>query len=199
VPLTSGQTLDLDLEAYSESLYPRDGFGWSDLRAVREGRFKYIDAPRPELYDLRSDPEERRNVYASRTPLAGAMKLRVNEVARLDGALERAAARGGEDPARAAALAALGYVSPSSPAPSTRHRLLADPKDQIADANRSSARGASRPCARGACRSPDDTVAAARDCPGGLQRHLTIVRAVQSDQSDAHVVCRWADDPERSP
>ena len=33
-------------------------FGWSDLRVLREGRFKYIQAPRPELYDLASDPGE---------------------------------------------------------------------------------------------------------------------------------------------
>jgi hypothetical protein len=37
---------------YAESLTPRLHYGWSDLRALREGRWKYILAPRPELYDL---------------------------------------------------------------------------------------------------------------------------------------------------
>ena len=37
---------------YAESLTPLLHFGWSDLRSLREGRFKYIQAPRPELYDL---------------------------------------------------------------------------------------------------------------------------------------------------
>ena len=31
---------------YSESLYAHDGFGWAPLRSLREGTYKYIDAPR---------------------------------------------------------------------------------------------------------------------------------------------------------
>ncbi len=42
-----------DEATYAESLTPLLHFGWSDLRALREGRFKYIAAPRPELYDLK--------------------------------------------------------------------------------------------------------------------------------------------------
>ncbi len=49
---------------YAESLVPLLHFGWSDLRAIRRGKWKYIQAPRPELYDLESesdgDPEPRR-------------------------------------------------------------------------------------------------------------------------------------------
>ena len=41
---------------YAETLEPRLHYGWSDLRSVREGRWKYIQAPRPELYDLENDP-----------------------------------------------------------------------------------------------------------------------------------------------
>ena len=54
-----------ELDAYAESEYPRR-FGWSPLRSVRDSRFKLIDAPRPELYDLQLDPFEERNVYAER-------------------------------------------------------------------------------------------------------------------------------------
>jgi arylsulfatase A-like enzyme len=43
---------------YAETLAPRLDFGWSDLRAWREGRYKYIRAPRPELYDVVADPGE---------------------------------------------------------------------------------------------------------------------------------------------
>ena len=49
--LLTGRRSTLDLEAYAESEYPRR-LGWSPLRALRDGRFKLIDAPRPELYDL---------------------------------------------------------------------------------------------------------------------------------------------------
>ncbi len=35
---------------------------WSELRAIRTNRWKYIRAPRSELYDLTSDPGEKNNV-----------------------------------------------------------------------------------------------------------------------------------------
>src|SRR5205823_5536801 len=50
VDLMKGTRQQMDLEAYSESLYPQQ-FGWSPLRALRANRFKFIEAPRPELYD----------------------------------------------------------------------------------------------------------------------------------------------------
>ncbi len=39
-------------------MYPLHHYGWSDLRALRSGRYKVIDAPRPELYDVDRDPNE---------------------------------------------------------------------------------------------------------------------------------------------
>ncbi len=65
VPLMSGAVRELGLEAYSESRYGFDRFGWSPLTALRQGRFKLILAPRPELYDLASDPHEITNLYRS--------------------------------------------------------------------------------------------------------------------------------------
>jgi arylsulfatase A-like enzyme len=48
--------------AYSETFYPFSSFGWSPLHALESGRFHYIDAPKPELYDLESDPGETTNL-----------------------------------------------------------------------------------------------------------------------------------------
>ena len=48
------------LVAHSESWYPRYHYGWSELRSVQDGRFKYIRAPRPELYDLERRSAARR-------------------------------------------------------------------------------------------------------------------------------------------
>src|SRR5262249_17575811 len=45
-----------DEPAFAESLVPLVHYGWSDLRSVRDGRWKYILAPRAELYDLDRDP-----------------------------------------------------------------------------------------------------------------------------------------------
>ncbi len=49
--------------AFGETDYPLR-FGWAPLRSVRNETFKFIEAPRPELYDLRADPKELNNIYA---------------------------------------------------------------------------------------------------------------------------------------
>ncbi len=48
---------------YSESLYARDHFACAPLRSLRVGAYKYIQAPKPELYDLAHDPAEQHNLY----------------------------------------------------------------------------------------------------------------------------------------
>ncbi|HSC28373.1 MAG TPA: sulfatase [Vicinamibacterales bacterium] len=121
-----------DLEAYSESLYPRR-FGWSPLLALRDGRFKLISAPRPELYDLERDPFEERNIYGERRELAEAMTTRLADIAR-----ERSTGTGtpAVPPDVQARLAALGYVgSVPTPAMLTGEQLP-DPKDCIGRADR---------------------------------------------------------------
>ena len=65
-PLLAGDAPELGLDAYSEAMYPLHHYGWSDLRALRSGRYKLIDAPRPELYDIERDPQEAANLYDER-------------------------------------------------------------------------------------------------------------------------------------
>ncbi len=48
--------------AFGEADYPLR-FGWAPLRSVRSEGYKYIEAPRPEFYDLRSDAGELINRY----------------------------------------------------------------------------------------------------------------------------------------
>ena len=127
-PLMSGRRRTLDLEAYSESVYPAR-FGWSALHALRAGRFKFVSAPRPELYDLDVDPNERRNLYAERTPLAAAMAARV---ATLAGARAPDRVDSPMDPESAAQLAALGYIGHVVAARSPGvDEAAVDPKDCI--------------------------------------------------------------------
>jgi choline-sulfatase len=119
-----------DEPAFAESLVPLIHYGWSDLRSVRDGRWKYILAPRAELYDLDRDPGELVNL-ADREP-ARARALRAGLEQRLRA--EQTAARSA--PATAVVtpdllekLGALGYVSPGASAePSARG---ADPKDKL--------------------------------------------------------------------
>ena len=54
VPLMTGASRDLALNAYSEAMYPRYHFGWSELRSLSAGRSHYINAPRPAISPRRS-------------------------------------------------------------------------------------------------------------------------------------------------
>jgi len=116
---------------YAESLTPLVHYQWSDLRVLREGPWKYILAPRPELYDLAADPGETRDLSTANT--ATARKLR----AALEGLL-RAERERAVDPAASVSalsaetlqkLGALGYVSPGAARGSVAQG--ADPKDKI--------------------------------------------------------------------
>ena len=51
--------------SYGETLYPKINMGWAELRAIRTNRWKYIRAPKPELYDLAQDPAEKANIIQS--------------------------------------------------------------------------------------------------------------------------------------
>jgi choline-sulfatase len=112
-------------ESYAETHYPRS-LGWAPLHSFRVGDLKYIDAPRPELYDLARDPGERHD-------LAGA---RPTDVARLRETLQRARQnerglpRTAADPEVAERLKALGYVTGGAPAEEGQVGL-ADPKDRV--------------------------------------------------------------------
>jgi choline-sulfatase len=93
--------------AYAETYFPQFYMNWSPLRAIRDGQWKYIEAPRPELYDLARDPGETTNL-ASQEP------GRAEELRRaLDAASGGGPGRMSErrmDAEAAAKLAALGYV-----------------------------------------------------------------------------------------
>jgi arylsulfatase A-like enzyme/Flp pilus assembly protein TadD len=114
---------------YAEALYSRYHFGWSELYSLTSGRHRYIKAPREELYDLRRDPGETRN-------LASAQPRSVTE---MRGALERTLAGSRvEGPSTVSQadqqkLQALGYVGSTRPVSvQTPAALLPDPKDKVA-------------------------------------------------------------------
>jgi choline-sulfatase len=135
-PLLAGTARELGLDAYSEALYPLHHYGWSDLRALRSGRYKVIDAPRPELYDLERDPSEATNVFDSRRQLGDRMitQLRAMEsrFARTEAALPAADV----DPEARQRLAALGYVGSFVATSADARTNRADPKDKISVFNK---------------------------------------------------------------
>jgi tetratricopeptide (TPR) repeat protein len=120
--------VSMELEAYSETFLPRDQFGWSSLASIRTGRFKYIDAPQAEFFDLASDPDEATNVVASRAAEANRLKRVLGVVASVRGA---PSARVGPDPQRAEQLMSLGYLAGSTASSEPAHTTLADPKAKI--------------------------------------------------------------------
>ena len=128
-PALTGKAL-IDEPTFAESLTPLIHYGWSDLQALRDGRWKYIMAPRPELYDLDEDPGELRNLVDQEPKRARAYRSGIEQQLRR----EQAARRGAESgtaalpPDMLEKLGALGYVSGGVAA---ERASGADPKDKI--------------------------------------------------------------------
>ncbi len=118
-----------DLDAVVETLFPRENFGWSELVGLVAGPWKFIQAPKPELYELGRDPAESKNLYAGEPDRAAELK------ARLEGELVRLAAAAPSDgtpakprPQDLDRLRSLGYVNF---APAKPGAAAPDPKDQV--------------------------------------------------------------------
>jgi tetratricopeptide (TPR) repeat protein len=65
---------------YAESFAPLLDFGWAPLRTIRRGNFKYIAAPKPELYDVVRDPGETQNVIAANQAVAADLARQVDAI-----------------------------------------------------------------------------------------------------------------------
>ena len=131
VPLMTGARKELALDAYSEAMYPLHHYGWSDLRALRSGRYKIIDAPRPELYDLERDPHETTNLFADRRSLGDRLIAQLRGMESGFAQTTAALPAADVDPEARERLAALGYVGSFVASASDRRTGRADPKDKI--------------------------------------------------------------------
>lgn len=118
---------DLGHVAYSETYYPRFHYGWQQLRSMRDGRWSFIEAPTPELYDLQGDPGEKTNVFKANSKRAEGLRVALRE---LEGPVAAAVPeRQKLDPETLQRLAALGYVGNVADVDPTE--VLPDPKDKI--------------------------------------------------------------------
>ncbi len=115
--------------AFGETDYPME-FGWAPLRSVRADNKKYIEAPRPEFYDLQGDPGETQNHYEPWNPEVQRLRALEAEMRKTIPAESAAAAEAG--PSKIAELRALGYLG-TNPGSTTAPQplLLPDPKDKI--------------------------------------------------------------------
>ncbi len=128
LPLLRGTGRVREEGIYSEALYARYHFGWSELYALTEGRYRFIQAPREELYDLQTDPKEARNLAATRPQPGAAMRAGLARL--LAGAtVERPSHISAEEREQ---FQALGYVSMQAELDAPpRDNPRPDPKDKV--------------------------------------------------------------------
>lgn len=119
---------------YAESFYPLSHYGWAPLRALRTSKFKYIEAPKPELFEIRIDPGERQNLFDSRAEVGRPLARQLRALA---ARIEEGAARTSTpdlDEQTLAQLRALGYLAgrgENQPTGYDPDVPRADPKDKV--------------------------------------------------------------------
>jgi arylsulfatase A-like enzyme/Flp pilus assembly protein TadD len=126
--LDGGSLLDLrkenapERDLYAETFYPRLHFGWSELTSLIRGTSHFIQAPRPELFDLAADPGEKQNILERERRTFATLR---QALARYETPL---AAPSQVDAETASRLASLGYLASGS---TGGDGPLPDPKDGI--------------------------------------------------------------------
>ena len=175
LPLAEGGAMAAR-DLYAETFAPLYDFGWSSLRSVRSGGWKYIAAPSPELYNLASDSGEERNETGREPARESEFAARV---AKYSGPEPQDQAAPGEtlDAESRGRLAALGYVT-SGPSSSAGSRP--DPKDRREMAARM-ARVVTGELQGGALRTALESIVADDPRNGQAQMRLGYALAEQGD------------------
>jgi arylsulfatase A-like enzyme/Tfp pilus assembly protein PilF len=132
LPLMTKKSPGESRNLYGETFLPRLHFNWSELRSVETENLHFIEAPKPELYDLSKDPAETHNLYAEKKAVAEEMRARLAALIRNYGVSQELAEKTGLDPALMERLKALGYAGFSGGGtPTLSDRALPDPKDRL--------------------------------------------------------------------
>lgn len=131
---------DKNEPAYSETFYPFSSFGWSPLHALESEQFQFIDAPKPELYDLKTDPTEMHNIAAEQPATVAVLQEKLKTLLARNPfgkqEIPPNAAAGNLTPDAQAKLRALGYFGfRASVSPEALKQGLADPKDKLWEFN----------------------------------------------------------------
>jgi tetratricopeptide (TPR) repeat protein len=104
---------------------------WSELRAMRTDRWKYVRAPRPELYDLVADPGETTNVIQQHSSEAKELETRLKTIAGLSSNGAEKVQTAMVDERVADQLKSLGYLSGSGARSYELTGTGMDPKDGV--------------------------------------------------------------------
>ncbi len=122
-------------DVYSQSSYAHDKFGWAVLRSLRRGDYQYIDAPHPELYDLKHDPAELHNLLPGMSALAASYRERLTALEATYRSQPASASTANAVPSAAENLRSLGYLAMSSAHPALDDSGV-DPKDRLPEFKR---------------------------------------------------------------
>src|ERR1700722_6438686 len=110
---------------YTETMYTRAAFRGAPLRGLRLGPRQYIEAPRPELYDLQGDSRELNNIAGANAAEAHSFGDQLSKLL-AEFAPKRTASGADMVPQARGALESLGYLSGGA---RTGGRGGPDPKD----------------------------------------------------------------------
>ena len=124
-----------DQAVYSRTDLTQRGFGWSLLESWRAGKYLYVRAPNPELYDLNADPGATKNLASSSKATLDTMASALENFNR---SLSGGAGKSGSQLSQSEMdkLASLGYVSSAKNTGPATTVSGTDPKDKIATANK---------------------------------------------------------------
>jgi len=124
-----------DQPVYSRAGLPLRGFGWSPLESWRAGKYLYVRAPKPELYDLTADPGATHNLAQTSKATLDTMAAQLDNFSRhFGGDVAKASAELSSSEMQK--LASLGYIGMQKSSSSTTAVAGTDPKDKIATANK---------------------------------------------------------------
>ncbi len=116
---------------YIESLSGDISFGWCPLYGLREGEWKYIEAPEKELYNVAEDPDERENLALYEMELIERMAENLEDIKGESSELSQEKASELELPdGEAMKLASLGYVGMTRSTWDSG-RIKKNPKDYV--------------------------------------------------------------------
>jgi arylsulfatase A-like enzyme/tetratricopeptide (TPR) repeat protein len=127
IPYIQRRSGGKDLDTYLETYYPRENFGWAPLTGIISGKRKFIQAPKPELYDLAADPNEGKNLVDREGKALSGLKARLETVVQAVGGTAAEAVPRELSADERARLRSLGYVDYSEPGA----KGDADPKDRL--------------------------------------------------------------------
>ncbi len=127
LPLIKGKTIE-ERVFYVESLFPQESLGCAPVKGLIKGDYKFIDLPKPELYNLQKDPREKENLFFKKNAAAKKLKHILSRFIKQYDPLTLTSKSGRKlSPEEERKLKSLGYFSTSQKR--SKAGKLADPPD----------------------------------------------------------------------